>query len=206
MTRLSLTIALAMTFMLVGTARAQNLTVQQPVLQQFSVGTTVSVPDRGRALLGSVSRAGNSSKQYGPFPSGTNTGQFREHSSVTSSVFIHDLRAMDEYLLQQKIRSNTIPRGPALTARAEMAYRSLVNRHQSGQPSRRVAATSPRPTSREEATSGGNPTEAERFYQLGLIAEEKGRQSLARLHFRGAAQHGSQRAKARLSGNLIAKP
>ena len=36
---------------------AQRVTVQQPVIQVFSVDTVVSVPDRGTAFLGGVSTA-----------------------------------------------------------------------------------------------------------------------------------------------------
>ncbi len=178
-------------------ACAQNFTVQQPVFERFSVGTTVSVPDRGRALLGSVSRAGVSRKNFGPFRSGTNTGMFRDHSSASSHVFIHDLRAMDESLLQQRIRSNAIPRGPALSSHAEHAYRRLISRHRAADAPSAISHSQPRTV---------NVGEAERFFQLGLRAEKRGRHSLARLHFRAAAQHGSQRAKARHADSLVAKP
>ena len=73
--------------------------VQQPVVSSTSVGTTVSVPDRGSALLGGVSSAQSARSQYGPLPSGTNRGFSRQATSITTNVYIHDLQAMDEAIL-----------------------------------------------------------------------------------------------------------
>lgn len=81
------------------TAFAQQITVQQPVIQNFSVRTSVSVPDRGAASLGGVSSAASSRSASGPFRSGSSVGLSRESSSASAHVFIHDLRAMDEAIL-----------------------------------------------------------------------------------------------------------
>lgn len=120
-------------------AEAQNLTVQQPVFGVNSVGTTVSVPDRGSALLGGVSSAGASRSRYGsgPFRPGSTSGQFHSASSSSVSVTIHDFAEMDRYL-------NSLPdaghsgssytgssfsgRGSRLTGGAADAWRSLQAR------------------------------------------------------------------------------
>ena len=80
-------------------AQAQRLTVQQPVVEQFGVGTTISVPDRGQVFLGSVSRAGSTRTDYGLLPSGSSLGLFRSHVGMSSSAWIHDFEVMDRYLL-----------------------------------------------------------------------------------------------------------
>jgi len=49
--------------------RAQQVSVQQPQFEQFSVATTVSVPDGGSALLGGVGRAASGQVITGPFRS-----------------------------------------------------------------------------------------------------------------------------------------
>lgn len=88
------------------TLAAQGLTVQQPVVGRFGANTSLSVPDRGRALVGSVNSAAMGRVTYGPLPSGSALGLQTRSSSLSVRVFIHDLQAMDEALL-------SAPTGPA---------------------------------------------------------------------------------------------
>ena len=102
-----------------------QLTVQQPVIQSTGGNFAVSVPDRGGILLGSVSRAGESRKSYGlPFTRGSSVGRFAQHSSLSSHVWIHDLREMDRMILEM---AEADPRGQkattsAATRRAGLAW------------------------------------------------------------------------------------
>src|SRR5579871_847068 len=80
-----------------GAAFAQG-TVQQPVVETFSAGTTVSVPDRGTISLGGVSGAGASQSIFGPLPTGTNRGTFARGSSAAVKVQIHDPEEMERVL------------------------------------------------------------------------------------------------------------
>jgi hypothetical protein len=114
-------------------AFAQAATVQQPVVSTMSVGTTVSVPDRGSMFLGGVSRAGAARRSVGPFRSGTSTGVFREQSGLRVAVRIHDFEAMDRALLDAPIAAE--PR--RTTGRAAQAYRTLTEAHRPGPPIRR---------------------------------------------------------------------
>lgn len=91
---------------------AQQFTVQQPVIGHFGVRTTLSVPDRGVGLLGSVGRRGTSRFSAGPFRSGSSIGQFTEHRGATVSVYIHDLAELDRQLLAS---STTNPESPTTT-------------------------------------------------------------------------------------------
>ncbi len=93
-----------------------QLTVQQPVIQSTGGNFAVSVPDRGGILLGSISRAGESRKSYGlPFTRGSSVGRFSQHSSLSSHVWIHDLREMDQMILEM---AETDPRGQKATTSA----------------------------------------------------------------------------------------
>lgn len=184
-------------------AYAQNVTVQQPAFGRFSVGTTVSVPDRGRALLGGVSRAGEGRKRYGFFQPGSSVGLFREHSGVSAGVYIHDLRAMDEWLLNQGRANRAGDGGRLLTRNASHAYRQLTGGRAATQnlPSATTARSAR--VSRPAASSVfGGEDPASKFYNLGRRAEERGKLSLARLHYRMAAKHGSALARAKLSRGL----
>ena len=186
---------------------AQNGTVQQPVFRRFSVGTTVSVPDRGGAFLGRVARAAESRSRFGPLRSGTSTGLFREHFGASAHVRIHDLRETDQRLLRQGVRSARIPTGRPLPGNAEHAYRSLLSRHYASQLSRRSSSTAKRKPRLAPAGNRnsvfGNEDPAERFYRLGLRAEQRGRHSLARLHDRMAVKNGSALARAKLTPRVL---
>ena len=91
--------------LLIGQSAFGQLAVQQPVVGTTSINTTVTVPDRGSTYLGGVSSAQSGRSQYGPLRSGTSTGFTRQSSSMSTSVYIHDLRAMDEAILNSVGRS-----------------------------------------------------------------------------------------------------
>lgn len=148
MTSLSMRTILPMALLItawISPAWAQDLAVQQPVVRQFGVGTSVSVPDRGRAYLGGVRKGAMGTNRYGgPFRSGTNSGLEHSNSSMSVSVYIHDFEAMDEALLnaaENRSAGNRSPgnhsEGPALNRRQEKplspraanAWRSLEARH-----------------------------------------------------------------------------
>lgn len=216
-------------------AAAQNVTVQQPALGRFSVGTSVVVPDRGRAFLGSVSRAGESRSRFGPFPSGTSTGLFREHTGLSTRVWIHDLREMDRLLLQQGRISAETNTGPPLSPAAEQAYRTLQRRRGTA-PSRTATIDSGRSISRlrtpvfadrtklpavsssnrsfrsfSPATNRAVPrtseSPADLYYRLGQQAERSGNYNKAAYCYRLAARYGSKAAAQMLSaGRLFRRP
>ncbi|HEX6986404.1 MAG TPA: hypothetical protein VF170_13560, partial [Planctomycetaceae bacterium] len=80
-------------------AFGQALTVQQPVVDTFSVGTSVSVPDRGAMYLGGVGRAAERSSVAGfPWRRGA-YARSASASSASAGVFVHDFEAMDAGVL-----------------------------------------------------------------------------------------------------------
>ena len=165
-----------------GTGFAQ-LAVQQPVVGVTSVSTTVSVPDRGRAHLGSIGRARDSRTHFGPFRPGTSIGLDREHSGMSVGVYIHDFEAMDRYLLSQGANA---PRDPQLTGNARHAWEQLSARHQSSSAVQTVP--DPQPAAKSA-----------KYWRLGQKAEREGNLSVARLHYRIASRYGSEPAKSRLA-------
>jgi hypothetical protein len=168
--------------LLVPEASFGQLTVQQPVFGVNSVTTTVSVPDRGRAHLGSISRARDSRTHFGPFRPGTSTGLDREHSTMSVGVTIHDFAAMDEYLLSQG--SASAHPSPQLAGNALRAYEQL-QAHHGGASARAVA--DPLAASKSE-----------KYFLLGQKAEREGKPQVARLHYRVASRQGSKAAQDRL--------
>ena len=100
------------------TAEAQAVRIQQPIVQQFSVGTTLTVPDRGSALLGGIRSGATHSRQSGPFRSGSRYGHSFQSSTSSVGVYIHDFEAMD--LLESACDSTSI--GREKRAKAGDAY------------------------------------------------------------------------------------
>jgi hypothetical protein len=187
---------------------AQQATVQQPVVQVFSVDTVVSVPDRGAAYLGGVSSAAEGRGSYGPFPAGSGTGLRRTHTGVDAGVYIHDFEAMDQSLLSRPVGRERDP-WVNPNARAAAAFDSLREgrfaRTRSpgfvdapvGESRRSTADT------RRSRGSGppqtDNPTELAGFYfARARDAEQQGKGGVAVLCYRMAARHGSRYAEQRL--------
>lgn len=95
---------------LTGRDASAQATVQQPVVEQFSAGTVVSVPDRGRMFLGGVGSAGAMRRDYGPIPWGTASGRFTSGSSIDVGVYIHDFESIDAALLAEPVVEESQPR------------------------------------------------------------------------------------------------
>ena len=168
---------------------AQNLSVQQPVFQQFSAGTTVSVPDRGAAFIGGVGQAGSARRSFGPFRSGTGSGMFAESSSLHARVWIHDMAAMDRELLDSVTVSVKAP-----LTNADRAYSLLANR-----PADLQVHSKPRPVAPTVPVSRlrhGIPE----LLAKAQAAQAKGYPELAKVYWRVAARQGSGEAVKLLAG------
>ncbi|MBS0204605.1 MAG: hypothetical protein JSS49_17005 [Planctomycetes bacterium] len=158
---------------LIGSSSALHaqLTVQQPVVGTTGVATSVSVPDRGSTFLGGVSSAQSFRNSYGPLRTGTGRGYGLSGGSMSAHVYIIDLHAMDEAIL------NSVPDSlPPVSIR-----------------SRSVS------TERTEAPREVSPVEkAANFERLAIHAEAAGKTGVARLHWQMAAKYGSTLAAQKL--------
>lgn len=129
---------------------AQRLTVQQPVISRFGVQTTISVPDRGTALLGSVSRQGFSRYSTGPFRSGSSVGRFSEHQGASVSVYIHDFEELERQLLASSPVGQQTPQ--RLNVRTSERLPSRLTRHGAA-PAESVSGISIGPTADTNASA-----------------------------------------------------
>jgi hypothetical protein len=95
-------VSLALVLAIPSLASAQFSTVMLPSQSQFSINTSVMVPDSGGVLLGSVNRAssGYVSRGFGPF---TNRAFGRSLGSSTASahVYVIDLGEMDRRMQEE---------------------------------------------------------------------------------------------------------
>jgi len=180
-----------------GDVFGQSLTLQLPSIGRFTVNTAVVVPDRGRTFLGSVKSAGESTNRFGgPLHFGSSKGLFREHSGMTATTYIHDLEAMDRYLLSQAGHSQ-VGRFPS------SGYSSLASHQRRG-----LIDLYRNLTSREQAAEivrnktvqlAKQQSKAEKYYKLGMRALNRDKISVAKIHFRNAAKYGSTEAKQKLA-------
>lgn len=177
---------------------AQAIRLQQPIVQQFSAGTTVSVPDRGSAILGSFNSGATRSKQVGPLRQGRSYGQAFQSSTSSVGVYIHDFEAMDRMLLNSAplssgTRGRLFQNSPAHWKQQLLSQhaRTSGSKHDFGS-----AAPLPTPVSPSKEIT---QSKAERFFELGQTAEEKhATPNIAILHYRMAVKYGSTKAKTRL--------
>jgi len=109
------------------TAFAEAQTLQLPVVSVNTVQTTVSVPDRGSALLGGVSQAASSSNQFGFTPFYSSIGRRQSRASQRVFVRIHDFEEADRALLSTPRRDDG-DRPKFQNARAKSAWNQLASR------------------------------------------------------------------------------
>jgi hypothetical protein len=109
-------------------ALAQAVSVQLPRQDIFSVGTVVSVPDRGGVFLGGVKRAADSRSQYGfgPLRAGSSIGTERSASNLSAHVYIHDFDEMDRMLLNTPTVGGLAATDRPLEGLAGHAHRQLT--------------------------------------------------------------------------------
>jgi len=90
-------------------AQGQRVTVQLPTFRQFSMTTTVVVPDRGGAYLGGVNSTRRHAASFGaPWFPGRHRGRggATAASGVSVQAWIHDLAALDRAVLNEWSAAN----------------------------------------------------------------------------------------------------
>jgi hypothetical protein len=197
MHRLTMTLAcIAVCLVNASAAFAQRMTVQEPSFEQFGLGTTVSVPDRGRVSLGGVSRGKASRSTYGfaPLRSGSNVGLSSQTSSVGVGVHIHDLAEMDRQVLDAADKDRRPYDDVSLSPAAERAYETLRTRS-TAQDVANTAGGAIITTGPQAPVSPAVPVDAgpsaEKLLDRARHAESVGKRGLALAFLRTARDAGS---------------
>jgi hypothetical protein len=106
-----------------------QVSVQVPVVRGIAGAGVVTVPDRGGVLFGGAGRAAESRWTGGPagscWPRGSAIGREHSSTSLSTHVFIHDLREMDEAVLAEAERRQPGPT-PVLSTGAAAAWHGLT--------------------------------------------------------------------------------
>jgi hypothetical protein len=206
-------------------AHAVGQAVQLPTYSFTTTSTTVSVPDRGSAYLGGISRAETGRTELGTpilgkLPVGgrafknVGIGQTRGASSMHVTATIHDFEAMDEALLggpASSLSSSAPGRGlgepPAAIAGRTVQPRNPAALAGSWAPRKADDGAVARLNLAEEqarrlAQQQTRGNEAEAFFERGRQAETDGKPAVARIYYQMAARRAAgdlkQQAQARL--------
>src|SRR5260221_10170192 len=110
---------------LMAAAEAQQFVVQEPSLETFGVGTTVSVPDRGRASVGGVRQSAASRAMYGPFRTGHSLGMSSHGTGLNVQARVHDLAELDRATLEAAENARRAREDHYLSPAAQHAYEIL---------------------------------------------------------------------------------
>lgn len=194
-------------------------TVQLPTFSFFSVGTTVSVPDRGSVYMGGVKRAATGRNEFGtpllPFRPFRNTaiGSERSASQMRVTAYIHDFEAMEEALLGQPASSRSLtslqPRSrAALLGRTLQprnptwggSWRALSLASSAAAPQMSVADAQARRLSQQATRS----EEAANFFGRGRKAEAAGKANVAKIYYQMAARRATGEFKQQVVARLDA--
>jgi hypothetical protein len=177
--------------------------VQLPTFHQFTVSTTVVVPDRGSMVIGGIDRARESQVFAGPRWLGPlrSRGFGRELSSTRAGVSatIIDHHEMDEALLS--IGGGREPSSPeALLLSARIARET----GRATPPLGSVEEITQARLAREAAATSARQAEAEQFFQRAITLEQEGKASTARIYYQMALRRADdslhQRITARIDG------
>ena len=172
----------------------QRVTVQLPTFRQFSMTTTVVVPDRGGVYLGGVNRVRRHAMSLGtPLFPGRNRGRggATAASGVSVQAWIHDLEAMDQAILNEW--------AAASKSRSPQAQRNRV--------------TLPKPPEQPTKTIGelkriqraadlANQERAIADFQAAKRVQEQGKPKVARIYYQMALRRATGDLKNQIAHRL----
>jgi hypothetical protein len=196
--RITATIIVALLLLTPATVSAQFFsTVMLPTQTQFGVSTTVSVPDSGGVLLGSVNRSANGyvSRGFGPF---TNRafGKSLGSSTVSAHVYVMDRRMQEEAAAMREAGYHRfvmaypkVAQAAKIThsGRTAQAATSEVKRVTAGMS---LAAQRQLADAEDAAELAEARAEAMTFLEKATEAEKAGKTASAKSHYIAAAKKG----------------
>ena len=173
--------------------------VQLPTYSMFGTQSTVSVPDRGNALLGGVNRAASGRNEFGApgLPGNRAVGIDRSAAGTRVNVMIHDMAEMDERILKG---STGAPAGADSASHLDPAARRLAAARASsaGRPAPSVAEAR-RLRAAEQVNGDG---EVAGYMERARNAEKSGKKNVAKIYYRMAARRASGELKEQILARL----
>jgi hypothetical protein len=209
---------LVWTLWILGAAFAHAQVVQLPTYQVFSVGTTVSIPDRGAAYLGGVTRGGWSSSSRGvpglsQIPGvnrlftnrGIGSSVSSSHAYATATIIDH--AEMDRMVLAEAAAR----RGEVIVATETDHRAAYLSEHVARTPKATEAmslvahrAESPNPAARIAAARAERDTRMLAYVRRAELAEAAGSFGAARCCYNVLAREGNDEQKQLAARRLAA--
>lgn len=219
---------------LLTTARAgaqQRTSVQLPTFNRTTVGTTVSVPDRGTAYLGGIGRAAEGSTTrgvpvLGKFPGSNrlfqNRAIGRETGAMGMTVTSRVIHLQEEELRQTGVSRDHPTRGeaggldeqfsvgeptdPAVAQRAAFLTRNMARHEVRAALPRPINDNRPEPLARiqeqNEQQAAARADEVERYSAEGWRAESAGQLGVARIYYQMALRRAEGLQQAAIRARL----
>lgn len=205
-----------------GTAQAE---VVVPTINVFSVGTTVSVPDRGGTLLGGLNSAAER-RAEGP-GGGRGFASSRRSGNATVNVWIHDLHEQDEMIESRRdvaskpasgfaagLQSYASSRASGGSAKSSVTA-SAATSNSSGASSENGSVASSGNFAKADAAKAdratglaldkdGRESQAADYLNRGDDAASRVKTTVAKLYFQMAAKLGPAPSAAEASKRLLA--
>lgn len=178
--------------------------VQLPAIQQFSMSGGATIPDGGTAYLGgnSYSSTGSVSRGFSPFNQNRAFGASSGMSSMSATVQIIDLAAMDEAILNSNVPSRVIAQknrslavsdsaaSDADKARKFLSSYSSIKTAREGDPSYRdypsaLGGSGSKPPAVDPSLAESN---VRHYLKMGMEAEAANRIQSARVYYKLAIE------------------
>ena len=186
---------------------ARGQSIQLPTFNQFSVSTTVMVPDRGSTLLGGVNRssAGRTSQgvpglgrlpMFGRPFNNNGIGSMQSAASARVTATIHDFEAMDRMLLDQAAARRRV----GGLVRDDRSW--LDKRGVGGSTADRPALSLAEIRRRQGKQTPRKISDARVYLAQAQRAEAAGKRALAKMYYQMAARRSTGAAKARIAAHL----
>jgi hypothetical protein len=199
-------------------SHAHAQAVQLPTFRYFGVQTTVSVPDRGGAVLGGVNRAssGSTSRGFGPFRSrGFGSSVGASTASVHATIIDHEeldqatlaearhLRGASEEPLMLRY-GRTSPADERIASKADHLSRNVALRDMEAPPMQptEVVESLADIRARAAARQQAKLSEAAERLAAGIASEEAGKFASARGHYEAAIRLGDDTTRQQASERL----
>ncbi len=186
-------------------ANAQGV-IQLPTFQNFSMSTTVSVPDRGSVYAGGVGRSYRSSARRGlPLlpPSRRVSSAGTSASGVSVHAWIHDHEEMDRQVLNEWRRQRA--HAPATRNAAALPATASLRGQTSGVVSNPSSHRLPRVSDVRRAVQAEKARKlaiSRRYFDTAQRLEQKGKLSAARTVYRNALKNADEDLKVRVAEKL----
>jgi hypothetical protein len=174
-------------------------TVQLPTFNFFTVSTTVSVPDRGGAYLGGISRAadGSSTRGVGPLRNRA-LSSTRSASSVSVHATIIDHAEIDRAVLAEAAGRRRATASDAYSARADFISRHVGRDEAATSIEAPAAARAGLESIRREAQAAAEAraAEAAELFAKAEALETQGKPSIAKIYYQMCARRAADELKA----------